>query len=71
MIAPFSLDSVATNPQRVFDELTKFDAIIAAKPQDAFTDDEVYLIDQFIMNGGRALWMVESVAIEKFQQQIC
>jgi gliding-associated putative ABC transporter substrate-binding component GldG len=65
LIAPFSLDSVASQPQKVFNELKKFDAIIAAKPQEAFTDEEVYVLDQYIMNGGKALWMVESVAIEK------
>ncbi len=65
LIAPFSLDSVQRHPQKVLKELQKFDAIIEAKPTEAFTDNEVYLLDQYIMNGGKALWMLESVAIEK------
>lgn len=65
LIAPFSLDSVATRPVQVLKQLEGFDAIISAKPTEAFTDKEVYVLDQFIMNGGKALWAVESVAIEK------
>jgi len=65
LIAPFSLDSVASKPQIVYDELLKFDAIISPKPREKFTDEEVYVLDQYIMNGGRALWMIDNVAIEK------
>lgn len=65
LIAPFSLDSVQSHPKKVLKELQKFDAIIEAKPTEAFTDNELYVVDQYIMNGGKALWMVESVTIEK------
>jgi len=65
LIAPFSLDSVQSHPQKVLEELNKFDALIEAKPQEPFTDEEVYLLDQYIMNGGKALWMVENVVMEK------
>jgi len=65
LIAPFSLDSVATRPQIVYDELVKFDAVISSKPQEKFTDEAVYVLDQYIMNGGKALWMLDNVAIEK------
>ena len=65
LIAPFSLDSVPSHPKKVLKELQKFDAIIEAKPTEAFTEEEVYALDQYIMQGGKALWMVESVAIEK------
>jgi gliding-associated putative ABC transporter substrate-binding component GldG len=65
LIAPFSLDSVASKPQIVYDELVKFDALISAKPRKKFTDEEVYVLDQYIMNGGKALWMLDNAAIEK------
>jgi len=65
LIAPFSLDSVQSHPKKVLKELQKFDAIIEAKPTQAFTDEEVYVLDQYIMQGGKALWMLENVAIEK------
>lgn len=65
LIAPFSLDSVQKYPDKILEELQKFDAIIEAKPTEAFTEGEVYILDQYIMQGGKALWMLENVAIEK------
>lgn len=65
LIAPFSLDSVASYPKKVLKHLNTFDAIIEAKPTVPFTDNEVYVLDQYIMQGGKALWMVDNVAIEK------
>jgi len=65
LIAPFSLDSVQRHPKKVLKQLNKFDAIIEAKPSQTFTDKEIYVLDQYIMQGGKALWMVETVNIEK------
>jgi ABC-2 type transport system permease protein len=42
----------------------KFDALVIAKPRAAFTDTEKLVMDQYIMNGGKTLWMVESVNAE-------
>lgn len=58
-LAQFTLDSVASNPQKTFEDLKEFDMIIAAGPKTPFTDQEKYVLDQFIMNGGASLWLVE------------
>ena len=64
-IAPFTLDSVATNPQRTLDKLEEFDLVINAKPTEAFSEEEKLVLDQFIMNGGKSLWLIDKVAIDK------
>ncbi|MEO5789797.1 gliding motility-associated ABC transporter substrate-binding protein GldG [Gelidibacter sp.] len=64
-IAPFTLDSVATNPQGTLKKLNEFDLIIAAKPTEAFTEEEKLVLDQFTMNGGKSLWLTESVSMDK------
>lgn len=64
-IAPFTLDSVATNPQKAFENLSAFDLIIDAKPQKAFTEEKKYLLDQYVMQGGSAIWLTEHVAAEQ------
>ena len=64
-IAPFTLDSVAANPQGTLKKLNEFDLIIAAKPTQAFTEDEKLVLDQFTMNGGKSLWLTESVSMDK------
>src|SRR5690606_20817581 len=38
------------------------DAIVIAGPDRAFTDKETFVIDQFIMNGGKVLWLIDPVA---------
>jgi len=42
--------------------LNRFNAMIIAKPQRAFTDLDKYLLDQFIMNGGRTIWLLDAAA---------
>lgn len=38
-----------------------YDAIIVAKPTQAFDERDKFLIDQYIMHGGKVLWLVEPV----------
>lgn len=64
-VAPFTLDSIASNPQKTLDGLKDFDLIIVAKPTQAFTEEEKYVLDQFNMNGGKSLWLMDDVAIDK------
>ena len=64
-IAPYTLDSVAVNPQKTLDGLEQFDLIISAKPTEAFTETEKLVLDQYTMNGGKSLWLVDAVAMEK------
>lgn len=44
--------------------LKRTDAIVVAKPRKAFTDGEKVILDQYIMNGGRSMWMMEAVNAE-------
>ena len=64
-IAPFTLDSVATNPQNTLKAIKDFNLIISAKPTEAFTEDEKFVLDQFTMNGGKSLWLIDAVVMEK------
>jgi gliding-associated putative ABC transporter substrate-binding component GldG len=63
-IAPFTLDSVAQNPVNTLKKLTEYDIALMAKPKAPFTDAEKLVLDQYIMQGGKMLWLVESVHIE-------
>lgn len=64
-IAPFTLDSVAGNPQKTLEAIKAFDLIISAKPTEAFTEKEKLVLDQFTMHGGKSLWLIDAVAMEK------
>lgn len=39
----------------------KYDAIVIAKPTKPFTEKDKFIIDQYIMYGGKVLWLVEPV----------
>lgn len=38
-----------------------YDAIVIAKPTEPFNEKDKFLIDQYIMHGGKVLWLVEPV----------
>lgn len=40
------------------------DLLIIVKPLQDYSNQELYLIDQFIMSGGRVMWMIDPVHIE-------
>lgn len=63
-IGPFTLDSVATNPIGSLEALKKYDLAIIAKPTEAFSESEKQVLDQYIIGGGKTMWLVDQVAIE-------
>ena len=63
-IGPFTLDSVAKNPIGSLEALEKYDLAIIAKPTETFSDAEKQVLDQYIINGGKTLWLVDQVAVE-------
>jgi len=63
-IGPFTLDSVGKDPQNTLKALNKYDLAIITKPTEAFTEAEKQVLDQYIVNGGKTLWMVDAVQIE-------
>jgi len=64
-IAPFPMEFANQDPDKALKALQNtFDLIVIAKPTKAFTEKQKYVIDQYIMNGGNSLWMLDAVAME-------
>ena len=63
-IGPFTLDSVAKNPIGSLEALQKYDLAVIAKPTETFSDAEKQVLDQFITNGGKTLWLIDQVNME-------
>lgn len=63
-VAPFTLDSVASDPQKTLRDLQEYDLVIEAKPTEAFSEEEKYVLDQYLLNGGKMIWMLDLVAME-------
>lgn len=53
---PYSLrDSLGNN---------RYNLIVIAKPDSVFSENDKFIIDQFIMHGGKALWLMDQVKVE-------
>lgn len=63
-IGPFTLDSVSKSPTGTLEALKKYDLAIISKPTETFSDEEKQVLDQFIMNGGKTLWLIDQVAAD-------
>ena len=53
----YSVDNVTIDGQ--ISALEEFDALIVAKPTERFNEKDKFVIDQFIMNGGRVMWFID------------
>ena len=58
-IVPVMLENVT--------ELKGLDAIIMAKPTQAFSREDKYKIDQYIMNGGKAIFLIDALGVDMQQ----
>ncbi len=63
-IGPFTLDSVAQQPTNTLEALKKYDLAIIAKPTEAFSESEKQVLDQYIVNGGKTIWLIDQVVAE-------
>ena len=39
----------------------KYDVLVVAKPTKPFSDKDLFVLDQFVMNGGRVLWLIDAM----------
>lgn len=63
-LGEFNLDSLQDNPAKTIENLNRFDAALIVKPTQAFTDSEKYILDQYVMNGGKSMWLMDKVSID-------
>ncbi|SCY05666.1 protein involved in gliding motility GldG [Nonlabens sp. Hel1_33_55] len=67
-IAPFGIEFVTSSdsvtPVKVLNELKKYDLVIEPKPTVAFSETKKYILDQYLMNGGKFLMAVDPIIME-------
>ena len=64
-IAPFTLDSASVSPVKTLEQIKEFDLIVIANPTEAFSEKEKYILDQYTMNGGSSLWLIDAVELKR------
>jgi len=45
-------------------ELIGYDAVVIAKPNEAFSEEEKYLLDQYLMKGGNLLFFLDAMSVK-------
>jgi gliding-associated putative ABC transporter substrate-binding component GldG len=63
-LGEFNLDSLQDNSQKILENLNRFDAALIVKPTESFSDNEKYILDQFVMNGGKSMWLIDKVVAD-------
>lgn len=55
------------NPEGKYDihSLENYDGLIICKPVQPFVDREKFIIDQFIMRGGKTIWMIDPMYVDE------
>lgn len=53
------LDALSHKVSALAYRLNDYDALIVAKPDSAYSARDAYILDQFIMNGGKVLWLLD------------
>lgn len=63
-LAAFTLDSTESDPVSTLRQLRDYDLALIAKPTVAFSEDEKYLLDQYLIGGGKTMWLIDNVHAE-------
>lgn len=52
---------VKTGNDSTYKFYNKFDLIIVPKPRESFSDRDLYILDQYVMYGGKILWLIDAL----------
>lgn len=63
-IGEFDLKNLQDENDNVIKNLDKFDLTLIAKPTEAFSEREKYILDQYIMKGKPTMWLVDPVKFD-------
>lgn len=61
LLQKYEVDRIAADQLNSSDK--NYAALIIAQPRNEFSRKDKYLIDQYLMNGGRILWLIDEVAV--------
>lgn len=57
------IDALSRNVAGEGKRKNRYAALVIAKPLSAFSEQDKFIIDQFIIRGGKALWMVDAMQV--------
>ncbi len=63
-IGEFDIKNFPDNNAQVISNLDRFDLTLIAKPTQAFSEREKYILDQYIMKGKPTMWLIDQVKFD-------
>lgn len=66
-LASFDLKNPTLSPQNTLENLMRFPLLVISNPKEAFTSTEKYILDQYELQGGHLLWLVNGIEIDREQ----
>ena len=64
-VASFDLNALESDPQKTLDNLNRFELLLVSNPKKKFNYKEKYIIDQYIIRGGKSIWLLNNFSLDK------
>ncbi|MBL6665961.1 MAG: gliding motility-associated ABC transporter substrate-binding protein GldG [Flavobacteriaceae bacterium] len=64
-LASFDLKALENDPEKTLENLRRFPLLMISNPTEAFSETEKYLLDQYLMHGGKQWWTINPVAVNR------
>ena len=64
-LSGFNLKNSSVSPLQKLNDLMKFDLLIISNASEKFSSSDKYILDQYSLQGGKLIWMVNGVAMNK------
>ena len=62
-VTVFDFKKYKKNPKETFDNLLKYPLLIISNPKEIFSSEEKFILDQYQVNGGNILFLIDAVKI--------
>ena len=60
----YQIDMGILSDEVMPEELNEYELLVLPGPQEAFSEAEKYILDQYIMHGGKILWVINGVKLD-------
>jgi gliding-associated putative ABC transporter substrate-binding component GldG len=64
-LASFDLKALEKDPKKTLQNLKRFELLLVSNPTVSFSETEKYLLDQYLMQGGKQWWAINAVAVNR------
>lgn len=64
-LGSFDLKNPGVSSQQSLKNLNRFDVLLVSNPNESFSSSEKYILDQYALQGGGILWLVNGIGIDR------